>query len=126
MARSWRCRSGSRAELAGQGFETRLFEPDNESMAAYPDFSPGHNYRGRPNLVARLPGQGNGRSLILNGHVDTMPAGDRAKWTHDPWGGEIDDGQMYGLGVCDMKAGVAAMILATRSLCEAGVPPRAT
>ena len=110
--------------LRGWGLETRLFEPDNEKMKVFPDFSPGHSYRNRPNLVATLKGAGNGRSLILNGHVDTMPAGDRAKWTHDPWGGEIADGEMYGLGVCDMKAGVAAMILATRFLCEAGFPPQ--
>ena len=108
----------------GWGLETRLFEPDNEKMKVFPDSSPGHSYRNRPNLVATLKGAGSGRSLILNGHVDTMPAGDRAKWTHDPWGGEIADGDMYGLGVCDMKAGVAAMILATRFLCEAGFPPQ--
>jgi len=109
--------------LDGWGFETRLFEPDNERMKVFPDFSPGHSYHNRPNLVATLHGGGKGRSLILNGHVDTMPAGDAAKWTHDPWGGEIDGGNMYGLGVCDMKAGVAAMILATRFLCEAGFAP---
>jgi len=109
--------------LGEWGFETRLFEPDNEKMQVFPDFSPGHSYRNRPNLVATLKGAGAGRSLILNGHVDTMPAGDRSRWTHDPWGGEIADGDMYGLGVCDMKAGVAAMILATRFLCESGYPP---
>jgi acetylornithine deacetylase len=52
-----------------------------------------------------------------------MPPGDREKWTHDPWGGEVDGDKMYGLGVCDMKAGVAAMVLATRFLCEAGYAP---
>ncbi len=61
--------------LRGWGLETRLFEPDNEKMKAFPDYSPGHSYRNRPNLVATLKGAGNGRSLILNGHVDTMPAG---------------------------------------------------
>ncbi len=109
--------------LSEWGFVTRLFEPDNEKMRVFPDFSPGHSYRNRPNLVATLKGTGRGRSLILNGHVDTMPAGDRARWTHDPWGGEIVEDNMYGLGVCDMKAGVAAMILATRFLCEVGCPP---
>jgi acetylornithine deacetylase len=109
--------------LQGWGFSTRLFEPDNEKIQHFEDFSPGHNYRRRPNLVATLPGTGGGPSLILNGHIDTMPPGDREKWTHDPWAGEIDGGDMYGLGVCDMKAGVAAMILATRFLCEAGFPP---
>ena len=53
-----------------------------------------------------------------------MPAGDRTKWTHDPWGRRDRGGDMYGLGVCDMKAGVAAMILATPFLCEAGSPPQ--
>ena len=110
--------------LRGWGFETRLVEPDNEKMRVFSDWSPDHNYVGRPNLVATLRGQGQGRSLILNGHVDTMPAGDRSKWSHDPWGGEIDAGDMYGLGICDMKAGVAAMILAARYLCEAGLPPQ--
>ncbi len=109
--------------LRGWGFTTRLFEPDNDKMEIFPDFSAGHSYHNRPDLVATLPGSGSGPSLILNGHVDTMPAGDRQRWTHDPWGGEIEGGDLYGLGACDMKAGVAAMILATRFLCEAGWPP---
>jgi acetylornithine deacetylase len=112
------------ARVLGEwGFQTRLFEPDNEKMSVFSDFSPGHTYHNRPDLVATLKGTGIGRSLILNGHVDTMPAGDITKWTHDPWAGEISNGKIYGLGVCDMKAGVAAMILATRFLCEAGFPP---
>jgi acetylornithine deacetylase len=71
--------------------------------------------------VATLKGSGGGRSLILNGHVDTMPPGDKEKWSHDPWAGAIGGGNMVGLGVCDMKAGVAAMILAVRFLQEAGL-----
>ena len=62
--------------LRGWGLETRLFEPDNEKMTVFPDSSPGHSYRNRPNLVATLKGAGSGRSLILNGHVDTMPTGE--------------------------------------------------
>jgi len=109
------------ARLGAWGFETRLFEPDNSKMQDIPDFSPGHDYHGRPNLVATLKGSGGGRSLILNGHVDTMPPGDKEKWSHDPWSGTIGGGNMVGLGVCDMKAGVAAMILAVRFLQEAGL-----
>jgi acetylornithine deacetylase len=103
------------------GFATHLFEPDNAKMEEYPDFSRGHGYGNRPNLVATLKGAGGGRSLILNGHVDTMPPGDQEKWTYDPWSGEIHDGDMYGLGACDMKAGVAAMMLAVLFLQEAGL-----
>jgi acetylornithine deacetylase len=110
--------------LRDWGYKTHLFEPDNAKMEPYPDFSRGHDYTGRPNLVATLKGAGDGRSLILNGHVDTMPPGDKQKWSYDPWSGQIDAGKMYGLGACDMKAGVAAMILAVRFLQEAGLKPR--
>jgi acetylornithine deacetylase len=107
-------------KLSEWGYETRLFEPDNEKIKDYPDFNPGRDYTDRPNLVAILKGDGSGRSLILNGHVDTVPLGDRDQWTHDPLAGEIEDGKMYGRGTCDMKAGLAAMILAVEFLREAG------
>ncbi len=63
------------------------------------------------NLVARLAGGGPGRRLVFNGHLDTFPVGDAALWTMPPLGGEIRDGCMYGRGVSDMKAGVAAALL---------------
>jgi acetylornithine deacetylase len=108
-------------QLKEMGFQTSLFEPDNEKFKDYPTHSRGHDYTDRPNLVGTLPGTGGGRSLILNGHVDTMPAGDLEKWTYDPWSGQIAEGKMYGLGACDMKAGVAAMIMAVKFLQEAGL-----
>lgn len=108
------------AYLSEHGYETRLFEPDNNVIRNWPDYNPGHEYKDRPNLVATLKGTGGGRSLILNGHVDTVPLGDRAQWAHDPLGGEIEDGLLYGRGTCDMKAGVGAMILAVEYLREAG------
>ena len=117
------CRSGWRVRTGGLGVrDPAVRAGQREDGRSSPTSAPGTTTAIAPTWSATLKGTGNGRSLILNGHVDTMPAGDRAKWTHDPWGGEIDDGEMYGLGVCDMKAGVAAMILATRFLCEAGVP----
>lgn len=103
------------------GFTTHLFEPDNGKIKSYPNYNAGHQYERRPNLVATLSGKGNGRSLILNGHVDTVPVGDLGKWTYNPWSGFIADGKMYGRGTTDMKAGVAAMILAVRFLQEAGI-----
>jgi acetylornithine deacetylase/succinyl-diaminopimelate desuccinylase family protein len=68
---------------------------------------------GRPgavNVVARLPGGRPGKRLILNGHIDTVPAGDG--WTIDPFGGELRAGCIWGRGTCDMKSGVAAMLMA--------------
>ena len=69
------------------------------------------------NLVARVRGAGPGRRLVLNGHLDTFPIGE-VRWEHDPLGGELEDGRIYGRGACDMKAGVAALVLAFVTLAE--------
>jgi acetylornithine deacetylase len=75
---------------------------------------------GRPNLIADLPGTET-RSLILNGHIDTVPVGNRANWTVDPFGAEVRDGRLYGRGAVDMKAGVAACVAAAHFIRKAGV-----
>jgi acetylornithine deacetylase len=71
--------------------------------------------------VVRVWRRGSGRSLILNGHVDVVPAGDPGLWPHDPSAGEVADGRLWGRGSCDMKAGLAAGIGALRALADAGV-----
>jgi acetylornithine deacetylase len=75
---------------------------------------------GRPNVVARIPGRRPGKTLLLNGHLDTVPAGDG--WTLDPYGGLLRDGRVYGRGACDMKAGVASMAYAAILLARTGNP----
>ncbi len=82
------------------------------------------NYRGRPNVVGRLTGEGGGKSLILNGHIDTVTIEPVGEWTHDPFGAEIGDDTMFGRGVSDMKAGVIAGLIALECLVELGVPLR--
>lgn len=73
----------------------------------------------RPNVVAEWRGTGNHHTLILNGHMDTvMPSPD---WTRDPFGGEIEDGRMYGLGALDMKASLSMFVFAAWALRDAGV-----
>jgi acetylornithine deacetylase len=79
------------------------------------------NYRGRPNVVAVMRGTGGGRSLILNGHVDTVTIEPVAQWTRDPFGATIEDGLMYGRGTCDMKGGLMAGLMALTYLREAGI-----
>ncbi len=64
---------------------------------------------GRANLVTRLRGDGSERPLLLSGHVDVVPV-ERELWTHDPFGGEIIDGMVWGRGALDMK-GFLAMYL---------------
>jgi acetylornithine deacetylase/succinyl-diaminopimelate desuccinylase-like protein len=63
----------------------------------------------RVNLVARLRGDGSQRPLLLSGHVDVVPV-EREHWTHDPFGGEVIDGEIWGRGALDMK-GFLAMYL---------------
>lgn len=70
----------------------------------------------RPQVVARVgEGRDDAGTLVLNGHLDVVPPGDLEEWTRDPFGGEIEDGRVYGRGASDMKSGVAAAMLAGRS-----------
>lgn len=64
-----------------------------------------------PNIVARFDGGRPGRHLVLNGHIDVFPVAAH-EWSHDPWGGEIAEGRIYGRGACDMKGGLASLLLA--------------
>jgi succinyl-diaminopimelate desuccinylase len=64
------------------------------------------------NLFARWGRQGANRTFGFNGHTDVVPVGDRAAWTHDPFGAAVVDGWMYGRGATDMKSGVAAFVTA--------------
>lgn len=67
---------------------------------------------GVSNLFARWGKRGANRSFGFNGHTDVVPVGDAAAWTHDPFGGEIIDGVLWGRGATDMKTGVAAFAAA--------------
>lgn len=71
------------------------------------------------NVIGRY-GAGRGPKLILEGHMDTVGLGERSAWKHDPLGGEIDNGYLYGRGTIDMKAALAAMVYAVKGLAEAG------
>jgi succinyl-diaminopimelate desuccinylase len=78
---------------------------------------------GRPNVIAVVEGGLPGPTLLLEGHTDVVTEGDLAGWTVDPFGAEIRDGRLYGRGSADMKAGVAAMLFATRAVADAGPFP---
>ena len=76
----------------------------------------------RPNCVGVLKGAGGGRSLLFNGHIDTVPPGDPDQWKwKDPFSGGVEDGKVYGLGSCDMKGGIVAQYAAIRAIVESGV-----
>jgi len=96
------------ALLSGAGFEVELLgrtEP-------------------RPNLVARLRGRGDGPTLCLLSHVDTVLAHPE-EWRHDPWSGDVVDGELWGRGAIDMKSQTAAEVVAALSLVREGWRPAA-
>lgn len=66
---------------------------------------------GTPNLFARW-GEKGAKTFGFNGHTDVVPVGEAQAWTHDPFGGEIHGGVLWGRGATDMKSGVAAFVAA--------------
>jgi acetylornithine deacetylase/succinyl-diaminopimelate desuccinylase-like protein len=64
------------------------------------------------NVIGRLEGSESSRTLALCGHLDTVAVVDPDSWTVDPYGGLLREGRLWGLGSSDMKAGLAAQIMA--------------
>jgi acetylornithine deacetylase len=106
-----------------QGLDVDVWEPSEEALAPYAEHvTLEGGFSGRPNVVGTFEG-GGGRSLILNGHIDTVDAADVTAWDADPHSGEIRDGVLFGRGSCDMKAGVITNLFALRALQAAGFTP---
>jgi succinyl-diaminopimelate desuccinylase len=101
----------SSAEERASEHVARLLEAGGFSVSRHA-FAPG-----RTSVVARH-GRGARPPLCLAGHVDTVPFG-AARWTHDPLGGEIAGGKLYGRGASDMKSGVAAIVCAALDAAQA-------
>jgi acetylornithine deacetylase/succinyl-diaminopimelate desuccinylase-like protein len=75
----------------------------------------------RPNLIARLRGEGRAPALLLQGHVDVVPA--EGSWSRPPFSGEVADGYVWGRGALDMKGGVAMMLAAFLQAADANIGP---
>jgi putative selenium metabolism hydrolase len=76
------------------------------------------------NVIGRTggPGRGQGPVLLFDGHMDTVGAPNPSAWRHDPFGAEIEKGVLYGLGACDMKGALAAMVYAGKLIAESHLP----
>jgi acetylornithine deacetylase len=107
--------------LRALGAEVDQWEPDAAELAGHPMMPPWHHYRGRPLTVGTIRGAGGGRSLVVNGHIDVVDAGERSRWTSPPFEADVRDGRVYGRGAVDMKGGVGAALFALESLHACGV-----
>lgn len=108
------------AFLERQGFEMDVWEIDFDLVRRHPSFS-AEAERQRGSGVVGMLGMGAGPTLIFNGHVDVVPAGDRALWRFPPWQATIDNGFVYGRGALDMKGGLACAVFAAKAIRDAGV-----
>jgi acetylornithine deacetylase len=111
------------------GLDTRDVPMDAEVLRAHPLASPfSWDVSGKRNLVASWsPGDdaADGRSLVLNGHIDVVSPEPVDRWTSAPFEARRDGDWLYGRGAGDMKAGIAAMLGAVRGLQRLGLKPRA-
>ena len=95
---------------------------DAPGFADHPHRVPTHwSNEGRYNLVSQLNPESDKPHLVLNGHLDVVPAEPTDMWTRPPWEPWEQDGWLYGRGAGDMKAGIAAMVMAVQAVREAGV-----
>lgn len=124
--------TGSAAEselqhlLAGRlerlGLEVDLWAMDLPELLAHPDFPGAEAPRDEAwGLVGRTRDGGDGPVLVLQGHVDVVPAGDPAAWEGDPFVPRVTGDVVHGRGACDMKAGLAAHLAVLEAVRASGV-----
>jgi acetylornithine deacetylase len=116
------CQEYIAASLRHAGLPVDMYEPDQvPGLVEHPSFWPGRRYAGRPNVSSLLEGKGDGHSLLLTGHVDTVALGDNV-WSKPPFGAHIEDGRLYGLGSIDMKGAMGTMLVLFKALAQERVP----
>ena len=115
-------------QLQARGYAMDRWTIDVNDIAHHPGFSPVEvDYSNAQNVVGTLrPKAETGRSLVLNGHMDVVPTGPADMWTSPPFEPRRDGDWLYGRGVADMKAGLAANIFAVDALKRLGFRPAAT
>jgi acetylornithine deacetylase len=119
------------AELSEMGLDVIALESRHETLKHHPAFcDDGIPFKNRINIVGRLKASPNQNSrlkgtgsLILNGHIDVVSAGNENLWDASPWGGAINGNRLYGRGSCDMKSGLACAIFAIKALQQLGFEP---
>ena len=117
-----------RKHFSQLGVDIKEVEIDLEKLSNLPGFSPpvSNKTDGRPNLIGiHRPRQKQGKSLILNGHIDVVPTGPEHLWDHPPFSPYTEGDWFYGRGAGDMKAGITAYCHAIAALQDIGYQPAA-
>jgi len=104
------------ASFLGDDLSRRGYDVEYIIAEGRPEHTPQHP---RVNVVGARRGSSGGPVVHLNGHIDVVPAG--GGWTVDPFGAVVREGRIFGRGVCDMKAGIAAAVFAAEAIARAGV-----
>lgn len=108
--------------LEKMGAEVDFWYPDIEQMRKHPGFcSDRTDFSTSPNVCGVFKGSGDGKSLILNGHVDVVPPGNEDDWSDSPWSGKITQDRVWGRGSTDMKGGLACNFIALEAIWAAGL-----
>ena len=112
------------SRLADAGCAVERIEVDPAVARADPDWPGDEMPRDRLPIVLGRLGKAGGRRIVLVGHVDVVPEGDLATWTHDPWAADRVGDRVYGRGAVDMKGGVAAILAVAQALTSTAIADR--
>lgn len=109
--------------LRAWGLDVDLWTVD-DGIQSHPAYCDDGLPVARKNLVARWGEPSSRAALILNGHIDVVPPGERAQWRDDPFNARIHGGALHGRGACDMKGGLAACCIAVKVAMSLGITPK--
>ena len=109
------------AQMERCGLATDVWELDFKALSRHRAFSIEVEREHGLGVVGVMGEEAGGRSLIFNGHVDVVPAGDEANWRYPPWQATFANGNVYGRGALDMKGGLCCALFVAKALHEAGV-----
>jgi acetylornithine deacetylase len=105
-----------------RGLDVDTWEATREETEPYREHvGEQSSYENRPNVAGTRRGTGDGRSILLNAHTDTVDPGDPAAWKGDPLSGNLEGDLLYGRGSCDMKGGLVTHLVALDALSDLGL-----
>lgn len=109
------------AEMESLGLEVDTWDIDIAALRCDPDYSAEVERAEALGVVGMW--DGDGPTLMLNGHIDVVPVGDVAQWSTPPWQATLRNGRVYGRGTADMKGGLVSALAAVRALRSSRVSP---